>query len=54
MERIDDDDVLYYKDKLYILKDLALQQDILKMFHDHETAGHPGELKTYNAVRLHY
>ena len=41
MERIDDD-VLYYKDKLYIQKDLALQQDILKMFHDHETARHPG------------
>ena len=24
------------------------------MFHDHETAGHPGELGTYNSVRQHY
>ena len=24
------------------------------MFHNHETAGHPGELETYNALRQHY
>ena len=24
------------------------------MFHNHETAGHPGELKTYNLVRQYY
>ena len=24
------------------------------MFHDHETAGHPGELETYNSIRQHY
>ena len=54
MEQIDNDDVLYYKDKLYIPKDLALRQDILKIFHNHETARHPGKLETYNAVRLHY
>ena len=24
------------------------------MFHDPETAGHPGEITTYNAVRQHY
>ena len=24
------------------------------MFHDHETAGHPGELETYNLVKQHY
>ena len=24
------------------------------MFHDHEMAGHPGKLKTYNSVRQHY
>ena len=24
------------------------------MFHDHETAWHPGELETYNAIRQHY
>ena len=54
MERIEEDDVLYYKDKLYIPNDLPLHRDILKMFHDHETAGHPGELETYNSIRQHY
>jgi Integrase zinc binding domain len=24
------------------------------MYHDHKTAGHPGELETYNGVRQHY
>ena len=24
------------------------------MFHDHEMAGHPGELETYNSVKAHY
>ena len=26
----------------------------MKNFHDHETAGHPGEIRTYNAVQQHY
>ena len=26
------------------------QQDIAKMFHDHKTTGHPGELETYNVI----
>ena len=24
------------------------------MFHNHETAGHPGELETYNLIQQHY
>ena len=24
------------------------------MFHDHETAGHPGELETYNSAKMHF
>ena len=46
--------VLFYKGKNYILGNQSLRQDILKAFHDHETAGHPGELETYNAIRQHY
>jgi Integrase zinc binding domain len=34
--------------------DQELRQDILKLFHDHKTAGHPGELETYNLVKQHY
>ena len=33
---------------------MELQRDILKMFHDHEMAGHPGELETFNSVKQHY
>jgi hypothetical protein len=38
--------MIFFKGKNYILKDLELQRDIVKMYHDHETAGHPGELET--------
>jgi len=31
-----------------------LRHDIVESFHDHETAGHLGELETYNAVWQHY
>ena len=54
MEKHNGRNILFYKGKNYILNDLDLQRDILKMFHDHETAGHPGELETYNSVKQHY
>ena len=46
--------VLLYKGRSYIPKDIDLQRDIVKMFHDPETAGHPGELGTFNAVQQHF
>jgi len=46
--------ILFYKGKNYIPRDAELRRDIVKTFHDHETAGHPGEMGTYNAVRQHY
>ena len=45
---------LFYKNKTYVPRNIELQREILQNFHDHETAGHPGELSTYNAVRQHY
>ena len=45
---------IFHKGMNYILNDQELRRDIVKMFHDHETAGHPGELKTYNSVRQYY
>ena len=27
---------------------------MVKIYHDHETAGHSGELETYNSIRQHY
>ena len=46
--------ILFYKGKNYIPKDTELRRYIVKLFHDHQTSGHPGELETYNAVRQHY
>ena len=54
LEQHDGKNILFYKDKNYIPNDLELRRDILKMFHDHEMAGHPGELETYNSVKAHY
>ena len=42
LEKHGEKNILFYKDKNYIPDDLDLQQDIFKMFHDHEMAGHPG------------
>ena len=53
-ENFDGKKILFYKGKNYIPKDLSLQQDILRAFYDYKTAGHPGELETYNVVQQHY
>jgi hypothetical protein len=50
IEEIDERKTIFFKEKNYILKDLELRRDIVKMYHDHETAGHPGELETYNRI----
>jgi hypothetical protein len=54
IEEVDNQKTIFYKGKQYVPKDQELRRDILKLFHDHETAGHPGELKTYNLVKQHY
>ena len=54
LETTEGRNILFCKGKNYIPKDIELRRDIVKTFHDHETAGHPGEIGTYNAVRQHY
>ena len=54
LEKHNGENMMFYKGKNYIPNDLGLRQDIVKMFHDHETAGHPGELETFNSVKQHY
>ena len=54
LEKVDNKNILFFKGKNYIPQDDNLQQDITKMFHDHETAGHPGELETFNSIQQHY
>ena len=46
--------IIFYKGKNYIPRDTELRRELVKSFHDHETAGHPGKIGTYNAVRQHY
>ena len=45
-EKFGDKNILFFKGKNYIPKDETLRRDIARMFHDHETAGHPRELET--------
>ena len=50
IEKFEGQDIIFFKGKNYIPRDDDLQRDITRLFHDHETAGHPGELETYNAL----
>ena len=54
VENLENGKAIFYKEKNYIPQDVDLQQDIVKMYHDHEMAGHPGELETYNVVKEQY
>jgi transposase InsO family protein len=54
VELVNGRNILFYRGKNYIPRNMDLRRDIVKMFHDHETAGHPGEMGTFNAIRQHY
>ena len=45
LELLDGKNTLFYKGRNYVPDDLDLWCDIVRMLHDHETAGHPGEAK---------
>ena len=51
MEEFDGKTILFYRGRNYIPQDENLSRDIVKMFHDHETAGHPGEVETFNSIK---
>ena len=53
-EKFNDKNILFFRGKNYILRNDKLRRQIVEMFHDHETAGHPGELETFNAVQQYY
>ena len=54
VKNLDKGKAIFYMRKNYIPWDVDLQQDVVKMYHDHETAGNPGELEMYNAVKDQY
>lgn len=45
---------VFYKGRQYIPDNLEVRREIIRKFHDHPTAGHPGELETYMQVKEEY
>jgi hypothetical protein len=45
------DDVIFYKNQIYLVPESTLKGKILKVFHDSPTAGHQGYFKTYRQIR---
>jgi hypothetical protein len=41
------DDVIFYKNRIYLVPESTLKGKILKVCHDSPTAGHQGYFKTY-------
>ena len=54
IEEVDGRKTIFYKGKNYIPKDQESWWDVVKMYHDHETAGHLRELETCNSIQQHY
>jgi len=45
------DDIIYYKDKIYLVQGSQLKQKIIQATHDSPLAGHQGFFKTYRQIR---
>ena len=45
------DDVIFYKDRIYLIPKSKLKGKIMETLHDAPSAGHPGFFKTYRQVR---
>jgi hypothetical protein len=45
------DDIIYYKDMIYLVLESTLKDKILRVVHDELLVGHLGYLNTYRKVR---
>ena len=45
------DDIIYYKDKIYLVPESTLRKKIIQAAHDSPLLGHQGFLKTYRQIR---
>jgi Integrase zinc binding domain len=54
VEEFKGENILFYKGKNYVPIDADLCREIVRRYHNHPTAGHPGELQMFNAVKEHY
>ena len=50
----EDDRVLWFRDKIYVLRNLDLQRQIVSLCHDTKVTGHPGHWKTLELVSRNY
>jgi len=48
------EDLLYYRDRLYIPDDDELKAEVLRLCHEDPAAGHPGRAKTYELISREY
>ena len=49
-----DQNILFYKGKMFTPDDIDLQRNIVQRHHNTPTAGHPGILETINKAKTHY
>jgi Integrase zinc binding domain len=54
VEEFEGENMLFYKGKNYVPINVEIQREIVQRYHDHQTAGHPGELQMFNVVKKHY
>lgn len=45
------DNIIYYKDIIYLVPESKMKENILKEMHDSPLARHPRYLKTYRQIR---
>ena len=45
------DDIIYYKNRLYLVLESTLRKMIIQAAHDSPLSGHQGFLKTYRQIR---
>ena len=50
----EDDRVLWFRGKIYVLWNLNLQRRVVSLCHDTKVAGHPGHWKTLELVSRNY
>jgi hypothetical protein len=41
------DDIIYYRDSIYLVPESTLREEIMRAIHDTPLAGHPGYFRTY-------
>ena len=49
--KVVDDDIIYYKDRIYLVPESKLKEKIMKAMHDTPLTGHLGYFETYRKIR---